>query len=160
RRLAGTPGSTPSRSRGRAGTSAWCRRRFRLRGLAGRAGTSVVLAPLLRRRPRRQLEATLEEHVQSLVGADLAQHQLEPRREEQAMGDDGQEERLDVVRHDVVAPVEERPAAGCLLERKRRPDGCAEVDDVELARGADEPDGPALQDVPAVDALDRVLETA
>ena len=74
------------------------------------------------------------------------------------MGDDRQEQLLDVLGQDVVALLEQRPGAGGVLEREAAADGGADRDAVELARRADEVDDPALEELVDVDVLDGVLE--
>src|SRR5262245_47015366 len=70
------------------------------------------------------------------------------------------EERLDVVRHDVLAALEERPAANAALEGEQAADGRAELDELELPRRTDDGHDPALDQRVDVDVLDGTLKRA
>ena len=76
------------------------------------------------------------------------------------MLDHGEEEHLDVLRDDVVAAFEQRPRAGGALQCQRAAYRGAQVDDLELPRGAHEGDDPALKQVVDVDVLDGGLQRA
>ena len=84
----------------------------------------------------------------------------EGRREDDAVAENGKEEDLDVLGHDVLAPVEECPRARHPLEREARADRCAERDRLELTARLDELDDPAEDQLVGVDVFDRALELA
>src|SRR4051812_39948305 len=111
-----------------------------------------------RLRARRVLEAAPLQLVHRGRPPELPGLDEERRREDDAVADDRQEEVVHVVRHGVVASVDERPGAHCPLERERAAHRCSDRDRVELTGGAHEIDYPALEDLVDVDLAHRTLE--
>ena len=74
------------------------------------------------------------------------------------MREHGLDEPLDVVRLDVIAPVEQRHRPGAALERQRAAHRRAGAHAGKLARRANEVDHPPLQQRVDVDVLDGVLQ--
>src|SRR4029453_5081624 len=108
--------------------------------------------------PWSSFEAARFEVLQRLDTADLPHFHEEGRGDQEAVAEPGQEQRLDVLGHDVVASVQQRPAARRALEREAATDGRPDRDDVEPACGTDELDDPALEDLVDVYLFARVLE--
>ena len=76
------------------------------------------------------------------------------------MPEDRKEERVDVLRDDELALVQQRAASGSALEREAPPDGRAGRDALDLSRGPHEIDDPVEEQVVDVDVLDRSLDRA
>ena len=76
------------------------------------------------------------------------------------MSDDRQEERLDVLRRDEVALLDQRPGAGGSLEREARAHRRPERGRVQLAGRGHELDDPAEDQLVDVDVLDAASSAA
>src|SRR6188508_2406555 len=77
---------------------------------------------LLGARPRRELEAARAELLDRRRPPGRAGPRDEAGSEDDAVHEDRDEEALDVLRHDVPAPVEQRPRTGSPLEGEAPPD--------------------------------------
>src|SRR5207247_5690937 len=117
-----------------------------LRGLA---------APYLRRGDESQ--AGVPEVRERVLPARPARLSAKGGAEPDAMRDHRQEEMLDIVRDDELAPIEERPGARRAFEREGSAHRCADGAHLDLAGRADELDDPAAKQLVDVDRAHRVL---